>query len=452
MPSLADKAYRVLCEENQPLHFRGIWKDINHRLVKAGHPADARIRSITGQLSDKKLAQGRFTNIGRGGYWGLSEWENVRNESIVELMKEFFHLNQSSATPKEVYEFVLSRRQDVSKHSIYVYLSTKKHGFIKVAEKQYELTAWGGKEHRTLRGLNTRNKTMKAIRDIYTEKGIQSMPLSELVKELANRLGLAQPTIRNQIPHLPIVKLERDPSAKNYQAKKAIFTGIEEIEEKSRPIRQPRKSTIRKTVQTEILSYLLQQPNEEALVADVATIILAKTGCKKQTFYRYLGEMDKVDKKTFQQRLYCFVKHNEISEAPQFPKINLIDEPNLKENLIRATNNLTIENVDNGLFQLGKLFENELQSYLSEARAKGTLDVTRNDLNRLVSMIECIERNGVVKNKHHLTFLRQERNRRAHGEIPTLQERQRLMEQAHFLGGLFVDYITFFHRKRKETS
>ena len=130
-------------------------------------------------------------------------------------------------------------------------------------------------------------------------------------------------------------------------------------------------------------------------------------------------------------------------------QVERISDVPLKENLRRAVRHLTIESVDLGLFELGKILEQQLRCFLKEARDKGVYDVGAQDLKRLVNMIDCVERNGIVKEKHHLTFLRQERNERAHGEIPDIATRRRLMQLVPFLGGLFIDYVVFFHRRRE---
>ena len=452
LPSLANKAYRILFDSNQPLHFRDIWKEINHRLAKANLPAEAQIRSLTGQLADKKLTKGEIVNIAKSGYWKLKEWNDVREETIVELMKEFFHIRQSSAKSKEVYDYVSSKRDGVSEQSVFTIISSYKNVFIRVAAGQYELKAWGGKEYKASKSQNPKVRMIKTIKSIYTEKAVATMPYSQLVKEIAKRLELAESTVRNLVPNLSIVRLEKDINAKNYLAKVAVYTGIEHLDigkQKTARTYKPRKQTLREKVQIAIMDYLKQQPENEALVADTAKFVEKYTGCKRQTFYRYLGEMDSVDKREIAKKLYCFIKP-EIAPTPKFPKIDLIDEQKLRDNLLRATSNLTIENVDSGLFQLGKIFEGELKTYLQVVKDKNILSLTRKDIGRLVDMIDCVERNGIVKNKHHLNLLRQERNEHAHGEIPTEQERKRLMEQAPFLAGLFIDYITFFYEKKKE--
>jgi hypothetical protein len=84
------------------------------------------------------------------------------------------------------------------------------------------------------------------------------------------------------------------------------------------------------------------------------------------------------------------------------------------------------------------------------AKEKGSYNIVKKDLGRLVDMIDCVERNKIINKKHHLTLLREHRNERAHGEIPNLKEREKLMQHAPFLGDLYIKYITYFREKRKD--
>jgi hypothetical protein len=67
-------------------------------------------------------------------------------------------------------------------------------------------------------------------------------------------------------------------------------------------------------------------------------------------------------------------------------------------------------------------------------------------------MIDCLEKNNIINDKHVLTFLRQDRNERAHGKIPSPSERARLLKQAPHSAGLFIDYITFLNQKKLELT
>ena len=92
----------------------------------------------------------------------------------------------------------------------------------------------------------------------------------------------------------------------------------------------------------------------------------------------------------------------------------------------------------------------EIRIFLNAAREKGGFDITRKDTNRLVDMINCVDRNKFMSKKHLLTLLREQRNERAHGEIPDLKEREKLMQHAPFLVDSYIEYIMYFREKRKE--
>jgi hypothetical protein len=130
----------------------------------------------------------------------------------------------------------------------------------------------------------------------------------------------------------------------------------------------------------------------------------------------------------------------------------------VKQSLIAALRNLTIETVDMGLFYLGKVFENQVRLFLTEARAANKIPVTSADLASLKTMIDCLEANGIQliekdkseKQIDYLHFLREQRNQRAHGKIPSLEERQKLMRRSWFIADLYLDCIVSIEKYRDE--
>jgi hypothetical protein len=138
-----------------------------------------------------------------------------------------------------------------------------------------------------------------------------------------------------------------------------------------------------------------------------------------------------------------------ISEF-SFPEIQSISDDVIKEDLIRAVRLLNVDSVDVGLFQLGKIFEQQLKAFLIDAQLSHAFSVSNNDLDNLSRMIECLDRNGLISHKRYLTFLREERNERAHGKIPSINERKRLLPQAIFIAGLYIEYIGLFYEKHIE--
>lgn len=231
--------------------------------------------------------------------------------------------------------------------------------------------------------------------------------------------------------------------------------GGKAISKKVIPKKIVRKSpTLEQTIQNEILSYLTTRSNQESLVRTLAEHVMQSTGCIRPTFYAYLAKMKNVVKYNDNKNLKCRLIQDQVitSSHLQFPQIKNISDHVLRENLERAIKNLNLEYVDLGLFSLGRIFEAELKSYLQAARAKKVLAVTSADLEKLALMIDCLERNKVINEKHVLTFLRQDRNERAHGKIPSTEEREQLLQDAPHSAGLFIQYIAMLNRKKLELT
>lgn len=319
LPSLADKAYRILCEANETMHIRDICRQTNHRLAKAGFPANVRRRGLGTQLA----ADPRFEPIGHSGIWSLSEWEYVRRDTIVGLLQEFFHYKQTSAIVDEAYEYISSRRPDISKRSVAVYLSAQKDIFIRVSETKYELSAWGGKPYKPIKrpDAKERQKRLESeIKGIFADKQATSLPLRELVHELAGRTGIPTGTVYRGLRQSPLVALKPHPS--HLRAKIAQYTGNDQA---AVVTTTTTTKTLRETVQQEIENYLRKQPNRRALVADVASYVMKRTNCKRPTFYRYLSEMEMVNKEYDNNKLYCYIATEEASTPLSFPRVKRMD-------------------------------------------------------------------------------------------------------------------------------
>jgi DNA-directed RNA polymerase delta subunit len=440
IPSVAGKAYRILFESQKQLHIRDIWRRINHMLAMAGLQANTPLRTIQQQLASDL----RFEHVGRSGLWTLSEWSDIRTENILELMKEFFHLKQSNATPQEVFEYVFDKRADVSKHSVHVYLHSD--SFVRVSNNNYELTEWGGKAQKPtkkLAGQEIKELLSAGIKSIFLSKDVKTILLSELVRELVKLTNIPLSTVYMKVVHSTLLEFEHV-SAQS-RAKVARYVGDNEESQKE-PMNQvitPVKKTVAETVQQEVNTYLLKQPDGRALMADIAVHVVKASKCKKPTFYLYLSRMENIEKEYEGKKLYCRIVLEKIDPSLSFPQIDQMEDNVLKEDLLRVVKNLNIDNVDLGLFQLGKIFENELKEFLLEAHKKRSFVVNSKDLDRLVSMIDCVERNGIIKAKHHLTLLREHRNERAHGKIPNKEERGRLLQHAPFLADMYIqDFIS----------
>jgi predicted DNA-binding protein YlxM (UPF0122 family) len=438
LSSYADQAYRVLYEGNVPLDRRDIQRTISHNLVNAGIPP-AKLRSIVQQM----VSDDRFESIGKSGIWSLSEWKNVHRGTIVEIIEKFFHINQKSANLDEVYEYVKSQRPDISKYSVSVYLYNQEI-FTKVSKNRFELAAWGGTPAKPSERLTPEivtERLIDAISMIFSEQETNNLPLTELIDYLVDTTEIPRRTVYSWLRRSNLVVWEPEPGHSPSQM----------AEYRSEALIHQKVKSVRETVQQEIETYLRDQPHYKALVTKVARHVMKVTDCPRTSFYGYLSAMSNIQKEHGDDgKLYCYLKGYSPEETLTFPQIEQIQDEEIKYNLYRAVQNMNIDDIDMGLFRLGKIFENVLKSYLHEAREKGIFSVTRKDLRSLFNMINCVERNKIIRKKHHLTLLREHRNERAHGEIPKLEERERLMRHAPFLGEMYIKYIAFFCEQREK--
>ena len=340
LTSSADQAYRILLENKRPLHLRELQREINHRFAAQGLPADSSIRNLGNQLATDP----RFKSIGRSGLSSLSEWENVQRKTIVELMEEFFHVRQTSATATEIYEYVSDRRSDISKQSVYTYLSML-DTFVKVDRNLYELSAWGSKPSQT----NNRRTAKEiedlltpAIKQIYDSAPGKSMPLRDLIRLLHEQTSIPEATLYLHIKKTSLLQTKPDSSYK--RRKLAIYVGESHISEQQHAPRV----TLREKVRQEVEKYLQSQPNRKATVASLVPHIKKTTGCGRHTFYQYLSAMADAGlvRKDYEGRnLVCFLETAEVFETElplTFPQVEQITDEILKAQLVhRKLNSLT---------------------------------------------------------------------------------------------------------------
>ena len=141
----------------------------------------------------------------------------------------------------------------------------------------------------------------------------------------------------------------------------------------------------------------------------------------------------------------CRIKGAKIILA--FPQVANIATPDLRQKVARTLSFLNEENVDIGLFLLSKEFEVTLKTYLLRANAKGKVQIPTKeppDRWKLQDMIDWVRKNGIITDLAVLNYLRQTRNDRAHGGMPSLAEKQTLMMGVQYLADLYIDYIKFF--------
>jgi len=109
-------------------------------------------------------------------------------------MKEWFYLTKQKATADLVFDYVYSKRPDVSKRSIDIYLTTNSE-FVRISQSEYELAEWGGKPYKSGRKIgkqpsykNTKRQVIQACIESYLMTQIDKRALVSDVLRHVNKI------------------------------------------------------------------------------------------------------------------------------------------------------------------------------------------------------------------------------------------------------------------------
>ncbi len=443
LPSAGEKAFRVLQDKGNPLHFSEIAKIINHAELNLGRGRRITVTNIKNQL----VADSRFKPIGRSGIWSLSDWDNVATKTITQIMEDSFHESGKPLSAKEVYQYVITKRPDASFKSVSVYLSNT-DVFVRVDKNQYALLVWR---------LKTFDKSMRrtadevsslmnaALTEIFVDK--DSIHLADLIRLVKERTKLAEITIRNRVKDSQNFELKQEGNSNSY----TVHCINRDFEQASLHLDSGRE-LLRDKIQNEIISILQANPNKPMTKGDLYLKLRKEVECIRPTFYTYLSHMKDIKQYTENGKSYCLFEYQEQQSSVNIDSdlLATCSDLELLNRLKRAINKLNIDEVDLGLFELGRIFENELKDYLVVAKQHSVIQVHRKDLEKLVYMIECVVRENVVSKGYYLHILREERNERAHGKIPNLDERKTILNKAHYVAELYIQNIIFFNEQKNK--
>ena len=443
LPSAAEKAFRVLQERDSPLHFSEIAKIINHAELNLGKGKRITVTNLKNQL----IADSRFKPIGRSGIWSLSDWDNVATKTITQIMEDSFHESSKPLSVKEVYQYVIARRPDASFKSVSVYLSNTDF-FLRVDKNQYALVAWGLKPlDKSIRRTADEASSLinSALKEIFVDK--DSIHLAQLIRLIKEKTKLAEMTIRSRVKYSQNFELKQEGNSKSY----TVYCLSREFEGSS--YLDSGRELLRDKIQNEIISILQANPNKPITKGDLYFQVRKEVDCLRPTFYAYLSDMKDIKQYTENGKSYCLFEYQEQQTSVNIDSALLANcsDSELLNRLKRAINKLNIDEVDLGLFELGRIFENELKDYLVIAKQHSVIQVYRKDLDKLVHMIDCVVRENVVSKGYYLHILREERNERAHGKIPNLDERKTILNKAHYVAELYIQNIIFFNEQKNNT-
>ncbi len=428
-----NQAERLLIENApQTMSIDSIVREINHRSVLLG-TRRANSRNVANQISKDE----RFVTIGKSGQWGLKTWEHIDTGSIVELMEEFFAWKNKPATVDEIYEYVSSKRP-VEKSSVTMYLSTKEQ-FSKHDRLQWKMAKWNEPDGNVW-GLE---EVAVFVEDVFKKNKTKVLEYKIVKQALMEEVGLTSKQAQGMLNINPVIETHQDKHRK-------IFATLQEsyhdkrLHVKAFGLRKG-NATLGEKISERIKEIINASPDKQILLSELVKRLREefKFNNRPEPYgYVQRAEFVEVIELPNQRQKICRIK---VNENLQFPQIDKISNIGLKDKVKRAIGFLNLENVDIGLFLLSKEFESTLLMYLLQAEKHGKItNPTPGKWKSLDEMINFISKEGLITDKATLHYLRQKRNDRAHGTMPTIEERQLMMNNLQVVTNLYIDYIKFF--------
>lgn len=440
--TITDKIFRVLHVHGEPMHGRDIARRANSEAFERGE----KLRMDSHNVGSRLSADERFEPIGRSGEWALVEWE-VETDPVRELMKDALHASGEPLSSDQIYQYVSARRP-VRKSAINSYLSYETE-IVRVGKNLFALESWGMQSvSPRVRSPRNRTRLSKAkiaeyIELIFLDKEVSEMYVSDLAKILAELGGYPKPQAAygaiNYSPATSIVVRREgntnrrvavfNPSYRSLLSKKEILT-------KDIPLTQLIQNTVREI--------LRQSPHQTMLLSDLRDKVSRRISCPPASVYTAIAKMGDIQKRKSDSKGKATLCVLDDTGDRFAESVKRITDVALRAEVNRALRMLHVDTVDVALFQLGKLFENTIRHYILAVESNEQIPVTKNDRGRLFDMINWAARNNLIADRSALHYLRMERNDRAHGSIPNLDEREALLATSPQVVEYYLEYIILF--------
>lgn len=419
----ANQAARVLYEKGAPLHYAEILREINRRL-----PEKRRIEgkeNLVNQLSNDE----RLLPIGKSGNWSLTEW-GAEARSLVDIIEDILATAGEALPVSVITEKVLAARTG-SAASIPMILTFNPDRFRRVAPSVYALTAWGDSPDE---GAPVEDSIAEFVEGFFEKLGAESIDFKELRKAFARKTGLSPRSAAGVLANSPAVSITMPNSYVRIASYNPNW--------RSQP-QAPRKYQRTKPLQSEIIveqakKFLISSPQGELPLIKVVTDIEKGLGIGRVNIYSAVSQCEDLEKVVIEGSAFKVLRLR-AQKSPAFPQLAQIKFEDWRKECQRGVAKLTPEEVDIGLFILGRQFDQAMKQLLTDAKAAG-LVVLSGHTERLKNRIDWAFGQGLFTDKPTLEVLRVERNERGHN-APTDEERKAAMKYAPYLAGLYLDYL-----------
>ena len=421
---------RLLTESGQPTDFRALAREINHRTVRFGRDAVEPVN-----VRNQMIADGRFVAVGNSGRWGLKIWTHVETRTITALMEECLTITNTPVTVEEIHAYVAERRP-AKLGSIAMYLHAEK-AFVRTDRTRWGLHTWVEAQ----RALTwDRAQVADFVAGIFRERRAKELDVKVVCALLATAAGVTEKQARGLLAQNPVTASR---NGRTWDERIAIFQPDykERLAAKGRP---GQALTLHDRVATAVRALLEAQPTNELPLPDVIAALMAEFSRPKPTMYQYVGRLDFVETVAVPGSQTKVCRLRGVAGSLPFLEAQRIGTAALRQGVERALRKLTEDDVDLGLFLLSKEFEATLKRYLTLATARGQLAGNLGkdpEKWKLVAMVDAARQNGIVQDSGAFQYLREQRNDRAHGAMPTREERRLMLQTAPHFAGMYVGYI-----------
>ena len=430
------QAERVLSEAKEPLHVEEIAREINRRLVSKGK-RKVQVLNIANIMSSDE----RFVAVGSSGQRGLKKWTDREYGSIVDVMEKCLMTLNRPATEEEIYDYVAERRP-VSKQSIPMYLESQPI-FRKADRKRWGLSSWTETKDAL---IWSPEQVADFVAKIFRQRKVGEIEFKIITNALKDAAGVSTSQATGMLKVNPVVSSRRQErpfkivAVFNSNYKNDLSAGTFKLRRKTETKLQRAKTLVREMLEKE--------PSSQIELSKIVEELKSKYGYHEKTAYQYISRMDFVEKIDLPESgvRICRIKGKKTATFPQLEVLKTLDKRKAEE-ASKAVAKLTPDEVDNGLFMLGRLFENTLKDFMTTAEATHTYTVTAGNYSKLNNMIQWIESQGLVSDKTTLNFLRLERNERAHGSVPSRRELEMMLKAAPWMASLYLDQIVHFSER-----
>jgi hypothetical protein len=424
---------RLLTEVGRSMTLPEILRELNHRLARAGQPK-VKQRNLGNQIS----TDGRFVPIGRSGLWGLKAWPNLESRSISELIEQFLTERNQPSTVSEIYSYIQQRRP-VKRSSVEIYLAETKR-FRKVDRTHWGLATWV--DARNLQNWDV-GHVATFVAGVFKQHKAKKLDFKVVKQALMEAAGVTPKQAQGMLVACPAIQTVRGAKWNDRYAEfqPDYRQQLAQPREKTR-----KKRTLRQKVNEAVRKMLEEAPAHELPLAEVVARLHRKYNHPEKTFYQYIAGLEFVERIDVPGSRAKLCRLKGTRQDLSFPQIRDIGNETLKSKVERVIPYLNLEDIDLGLFLLSKEFEATVKAFVVRAADKGRLDTGKNNpanMN-LYNMVTCVANSGFIANRGELQYLREERNSRAHGTMPSLHERRVLMENVQYLAGMYISYIKHF--------